>query len=96
MGRKKKAIEPSFSTDIGIPSFSINLIEEATNYSLLARNYTHKGIHIGNREKLAKILLNVPVDMVVATTGTSDRCMILVDYDLGDLMDLIFRAKESN
>jgi hypothetical protein len=79
-----------------IPMMSIDIIEKAKSYSVLSKTYIQKAIHIGNRAKLARLLLNVPVDMVIATTGTKERCIILLDYKLGDLMELIVRAKEPN
>jgi hypothetical protein len=73
---------------------SFDIIEEAKRYFLIAKNFPDKTIAIGGRERLRMICQSIPVDMIIATFGSEDKCLILTDYTLGDLMDIVVKYRK--
>ena len=73
---------------------SFDIIEEAERYFLIAKNYPRKTIAIGGRERLRLICRDIPADMIIATAGSDEKCLILTDYTLGELMDIVVKYRK--
>lgn len=62
---------------------SIDIIEQARSYYILSKDHvmtSTKPMFVGNRIKLEFVLQIIPEGMIIATSGNSKRCIILIDY----------------
>jgi hypothetical protein len=73
---------------------SFDIIEEADRYFLIAKNNPTKTIAIGNRDRLKLICQDIPADMIIATSGSEEKCLVFTDYLLGDLMNIIVKYRK--
>lgn len=72
---------------------AITIIERARTYFLLSNDKKSKPFLVGNRVKLEFALQDVDADMVIATTGNNQRCIVLIDYNTEDTWNLIQRGE---
>ncbi len=73
---------------------SIDIIEPAERYFLIAKNYPKKTIAIGNRDRLRQICQDIPAKMVIATFGDDRKCLVLLDFEFGELMDIVVKYRK--
>lgn len=71
---------------------AIDIIEAAKTYDFLSKDRKTKPIPVGNRKRLALVLKDVDADMIIATAGNAKKCLILIDYSVDDLWNLIQKA----
>lgn len=64
---------------------AITIIETAKIYYLLSNDHKGTPIHIGSRLQLEFALQNIDSDMVIATTGKGNKCIVIMDYETHDL-----------
>lgn len=87
MGKKKDDV-------VVLTETSFDIIEEAERYFLIAKNNPTKTIAIGGRERLRLICQDIPADMIIATTGSDEKCLVFTDFLFGELMDIVVKYRK--
>lgn len=75
---------------------AIEIIEPAKSYYLLSNDHPMTGskpILVGNRVKLEFALEKIKSDMIIATSGNDERCIVLVDFSTDDCWLLAQKAQ---
>lgn len=61
---------------------------------MLSNDHKSKPMLVGGRIKLEYALKDVKADMIIATSGNTKRCVILVDFSADDIWEMIQRAEK--
>ena len=71
---------------------ALDIIEFARSYYLLSNDKRSKPFLVGNRIKLEFALEDIPAEMIIVTSGSKKRCVILIDYDTDQTWAIVQRA----